>query len=251
MKFFHVERHLSDPLDGIGVKEDSPPVAEGGDLFDRVNRPDLVVREHESHEDRLFPQNVPDLINVDSAESVGSEVAHLKTFAVELLARVEHRLVLGRAGDDVVSLLAVEAGDAEDREVVRFGRAGSEDDLLGRGAEEFRDFFTRAVDGGFRLPAVEVISRGRVPERSRQIRHHRFEDARVNRGRRVVVHVDRGLHRSLTDANSTPGEETHLPAFFGPRAGLRRLPRGDAARLTAASVPARSSGKFFRDLTCI
>jgi hypothetical protein len=47
--------------------------------------------------------------------------------------------VLGDLGDDVVAALAVHLGDALDGEVVGFGGAGGEDDLLGGAADELGD----------------------------------------------------------------------------------------------------------------
>jgi hypothetical protein len=57
------------------------------------------------------------------------EVRDLEALALELLAGVEHGLVLRARGDDVTSAITVETGDALDREVVRFGGARGPDDL--------------------------------------------------------------------------------------------------------------------------
>ena len=137
-----------------------------------MNRSDLVVREHQRDEDRLIPKGGPDLIGFDLAESIRREVRRLETFFLELLARIEHRLVFREARDDVISLFAVEPRDTEDREIVRLCCSRREDDFFRGAAEEIRHLLPRLVHRGFRLPAVEMIAGGRVSERSRQVRHH-------------------------------------------------------------------------------
>jgi hypothetical protein len=47
-----------------------------------------------------------------------------------MAAGVEHALVLGHGGDDVVLAILVELGNAANREVVRLGGARGEDNLL-------------------------------------------------------------------------------------------------------------------------
>ena len=49
--------------------------------------------------------------------------------AFQFAARIEHRFVLDARGDDVTAALRVVSGDAENREVVGFGRPGSPDDF--------------------------------------------------------------------------------------------------------------------------
>ncbi len=89
---------------------------------------------------------------------------------------------------------AVHLRDALDREVVRFGRAGGEDDLLRRAADQLRDLLARLVDGLLGFPAELVVAAGRIAEDLAEVRQHGFEHARVHRRRRVVVHVDRQRH---------------------------------------------------------
>src|SRR4029078_8531002 len=50
----YVERHLADALNRVGVEEDPARPGDLADLLDRLDRPDLVVREHDRDEDRLF-----------------------------------------------------------------------------------------------------------------------------------------------------------------------------------------------------
>ena len=191
---FDVEGDLAEPLHGVGMEDDAPLAADRADLGQRVNRADLVVREHEADEDRLAPDRGGDLSGFDPPRPVGREVRDLEAFTLELVAGVEHRVVLGRSRDDVVSLRAVSARRAQDREVVALRGAAREDDLLRRGAHAFRDMASRLVHRRLRLPAEDVAARGRVSERAREVWSHRFEHPRIHGRRGVVVHVDRQLH---------------------------------------------------------
>ena len=67
---------------------------------------------------------------IDEALRVHAEPGDAAALALEALAGVEHRLVLGRGGDDVIAAIAQRVGDALDREVVGLGRAAREDDLV-------------------------------------------------------------------------------------------------------------------------
>ena len=102
--------------------------------------------------------------------------------------------MLGDRGDDVVAFLAVHLRHALDGEVIAFGGARSKDDFLGGGADQFGHALTRLLHPFFRLPAKAVIAAGGIAELIREVRHHLFQHARVDRRGGVVVHVDRQLH---------------------------------------------------------
>ena len=110
--------------------------------------------------------------------------------ARERLQRVQHRLVLDRAGDQVAPAGRLERlGGAADGEVVRLGAAAGEHDLRRVGADQRRDRRSRLVERRLRLLA-EVVHARRVAEQSRRARGDRVDDLRGERGRRVVVEVD-------------------------------------------------------------
>ena len=53
----------------------------------------------------------------------------------------------------------------------------------------------RFLDGLFRFPAERVVAAGGVAVLLGEVRQHRLDHARIGPRRRVVVHVDRHLHR--------------------------------------------------------
>ena len=62
-------------------------------------------------------------------------------------------------------------------------------------ADQGGDLLAGLLDGRLRLPAEGVAAAGRVAELLGEVRQHRLDHARVGPRRRVVVHVDRRLHR--------------------------------------------------------
>ena len=99
-------------------------------------------------------------------------------------------VVLDRRGHDPVAARLAGPGRALEREVVRLGAAGREDDLAGLGVEARRDPLVGLVERGPGRPA-ERVRRARVAEGLGQVRQHRVEDLAAERGRRRVVEVDR------------------------------------------------------------
>ena len=109
--------------------------------------------------DRLVGHRRPHRLGADPAVLADGQVGDLEAFLLEALAGVEHRLVLGLRGDDVVAAVLVELGRALDREVVRLGRARGPDDLLARRADQRADLVARRLDRLLRRPA-EAVRRG-------------------------------------------------------------------------------------------
>ncbi|KAF5050549.1 hypothetical protein DSECCO2_428360 [anaerobic digester metagenome] len=100
--------------------------------------------------------------------------------------------MLGRAGDDVVPDRGILLGDAEDRDIVRLGRAAREDHIVGgASADGVRHLLPGRLDGVGRVGPVAVIDAPGVPEPIREVRQHRLDHPWICWGGRVVVHVDR------------------------------------------------------------
>ena len=131
------------------------------------------------------------VFDIDQAIGLHGQVGHAEALLFKLLAGVEHGLVLGHLSDDVVAALAVHLRDALEGEIVRLGRAGGEDDLLGGATDELRDLFARLVHGLLGFPAEAVVAAGGVAEDAGEVGHHGFEHTRIERCGRMVVHVDR------------------------------------------------------------
>ena len=133
------------------------------------------------------------LVETDAAVLLHRQIGDPAAFLLEMLAGIDHGLVLGDCRDDVVALLAIHAGDALDRQVVRFGRAAREDDFLRVGADQIGDLLAGFFDRFLRLPPERMVAAGGIAEVLGEVGHHRLEHARIDRRGRVIVHVDRKL----------------------------------------------------------
>lgn len=118
---------------------------------------------------------------------------------------------------DALALAFQRLDDTPNREVVRLCTAGGEDHLVGVAAEERCHLLSRAGDGEPGARAVDVTAGG-VAEVIAKEREHGIDDLGQERGRRVVVEVDRiGLghdeHGALSAAiarNAAPEDPRHL-----------------------------------------
>lgn len=108
------------------------------DLLERLHDADLVVDRHDGHEGGLRRHGLGQHVEVDQPVLLHGQVGHLEPLLLQEAARVQHALVLGLRGDDVVLLLAVEVGHALDGHVIALRGPRREDDLLGRGAQQAR-----------------------------------------------------------------------------------------------------------------
>ena len=75
-------------------------------------------------------------------------------------------------------------------DIVRFGGAGSEDDLFRRGVDQCGDLCASGLDGLVGLPAVEVGARVRVAVACEVVRKHGVENPRVDGGGGLHIEVE-------------------------------------------------------------
>ncbi len=148
-----VERDLADRLRRVGVEVDLALAADLADLGQRLDHADLVVHRHHRHDAGVRADRGLQLLEVDEAVLLDRQIGDLEAFQLQVAAGIQHALMLGHHGDDVVLLALVEMRDALEREVVRFGRAGGEDDLLLVRADDRRDLSARLLHRLLRLPS--------------------------------------------------------------------------------------------------
>ena len=97
-------------------------------------------------------------LQVEQSIGLHVEVGHLEALPFELAHRVQHGLVLGLDGDQVLALGLVEMRRTLDAEVVRFGGARGPDDLSRIGADQLGHLDAGTFDGLFGLPAPGVAA---------------------------------------------------------------------------------------------
>ena len=138
-----VDRNLANGLHGVGVEDDAAFAAHLADFRDRLQDADFVVGGHDRDQDGLVVHGALQVVEIDQAILLHRQIGHAVAEFLEMLAGVEHGLVFGDRGDDVVALLAVHFRDALDGEVVALGGAGGEDDLFRGRADQLGDAFAR------------------------------------------------------------------------------------------------------------
>ena len=106
---------------------------------ERLDRADLVVREHDRHERDVGVEGSHERIEIDHAARIDRDHT-----TAEGLDGIEDRVVLdGRARDDTLPAIV----SAEHRQVVGLGATAREDDLARLGAERLGHDLTGFVDG--------------------------------------------------------------------------------------------------------
>ena len=193
---FDIHRDLADALRRVAVEENALFLGDPGDLGNRMNRPDFVVGQHDGDEDRLVRDGFPDLVGIDEAFFTDRQVRDLDAALLQRLAGVQHRPVLRATGNDVVAFLLVHFHDALERQVVGFRGPAREDDFLGIAVNEFGDLLAGVLDRFFGFPSELMVAARGVAEFLNEVGQHCLKDSGVHRGRGVIVHKNRELHRN-------------------------------------------------------
>src|SRR5690242_10605928 len=148
----HIHGNLAHRLGGVRVEDDAALMTQLADLGPRLQHANLIVGGHDGHQNGLVVHGALKVFEVYQAVFLNREVGDTIAIFFQALAGVEHGLVLGDSGDDVIALLAIHFGDALDCEVVALGSAGGKNDLLGGGADQLGDAFARQFNRFFGHP---------------------------------------------------------------------------------------------------
>lgn len=170
----NVDGNLADGLRGVGVEENFLAAAQLANLVHRLHNADLVVDCHDGNERRLRPDGLLQVFHADEAIGLDWQVGDIETFILQVAARVEHALMLGLAGNDVV-LLAValeEARHALNGHVVALRRTARENNLLWVGTNKISDVSAGLLDSLVGFPAVGVGARVWVAIEAGEEGHH-------------------------------------------------------------------------------
>ena len=91
------------------------------DLGDRLERPDLVVGEHDRDQDRPVVERGLELVGVDPPITVDRQLDDLEPELLEITQRVPDRVMLDSRGHDAVPARLAGPRRTLQREVVRLG----------------------------------------------------------------------------------------------------------------------------------
>ena len=161
---------------------------DAADLLEGLDGPEFVVRMHDRDEDRVVPNGLAKLVEIDQAITRDRNVRDGDALFFESLAGVKHGFVFDSRGNDV--LRGSRGGDdAEDRVVVGLGAAAGKDNFLRAGVEERGHLIARGFDRGPGALA-EGVDRGGVAKIGGEIGKHGLEDGGLDRGGGVVIEID-------------------------------------------------------------
>jgi len=195
-QLLQVDLDLAGGLSRVDVEQDAlrtKQLANGSDVVDGA---DFVVHMHHRHQNGVFAQCRFDHRRSDQAVFGRLEVGDFETFTLQLAHGVEDSLVLDLAGDQVLAFGSVEMCRTLDSQVVGLGSARGPDDFTRVGIDQISHLTTGVFDGLFSFPAEHVGTGRRVTEVSvdQQAFTHLLRNARVDRGGRRVIKVNRQFH---------------------------------------------------------
>src|SRR5712692_2723112 len=181
----------------------APAIDDGGELHARIAAANIKRTDALGTIDLVAAQGQQVdvvLLDVDRNLANGLDAVHREEDTVLLgqLADFRHRV------DDANFVVGVHDGNQD----VGLGGAAGKDDFFGRGVDQRSDLLPRSFNGFFAGPPEAVVAAGGIAEFFREVRQHRFDDARIHRRGGVIVHVNRQLdshfHRLLSRIQERP-----------------------------------------------
>ena len=183
----HIDVDLARALHGIAVHVNRSLAADARHVRDRLDHARLVVREHHRDEPRFGTERGDDCVRVDDPAARRRDDRDRVAAALQLGNRLQHRGVLDRGCDNV--LTDIGAGRAEDGRIVRLRTAARKDDVPRFRGDQFRHRVAGILDRAARGLAFFMNARciaKDIPQRCSD----RFQHGWMQRSRRVVVEVD-------------------------------------------------------------
>ena len=182
-------------LHRVRVEDNTLFAADRADLRDGLDGADLVVGVHDRHKAGILADSAAHLLGRDDAVFMDVQQRDLVAVFLQLLERMQHRVMLKFGRNDVLfSLFRAEQRCRADCLVVCLAAAGGEGDFSGLRADAGCNRGSRGLQAFFCLLADGVQAR-RVSEVLRHIRKHRFQRGAAHFGRRGIVCVN--LHHRI------------------------------------------------------
>src|SRR5574343_1122895 len=202
-----VDGDLARCLRRIHMEEDALLAAHRADAGNVLHHTDFVVHEHHADEDGVRADRGFERIHAQQAVVLHVQVGHVKALTLQFAHGVEHGLVLGLDGDQVLAAGFVKLRRALEGQVVRLGGAAGPDDFARIGTDQVGHILAGFLDGFFGLPAPGMAAGSRVAEMLTQPGNHGDEHTRVARRGGTVVHVDREVRGAAHGCTSCWGNQ--------------------------------------------
>src|SRR5689334_18161274 len=187
----NVNGDFANGLYAIHSKENPAFLGNFADFRDGIDDTNFIVGVHDGDQNRRRLNGRFQLVQADAPVLLHRQVGDLEAMLLEVLAGIEHSFVLDGLSDDVVALLAEHLRDALDHQVVGLGRAAGKNNFFRSGVNQRSDLLARVFYRFLAGPAEGMVTAGRIAELSGEIRQHRLQHPWIDRGGRVIVHVNR------------------------------------------------------------
>ena len=100
-----IDRDLACRLHRVGVEVDIGLGGDFADLFDRLQHAGFVVGHHDGDQPGIRPQRSADVVGINLAAAVHWNVCDFAARRFQMLAGVQHRMMLDGRSDDMLSRL--------------------------------------------------------------------------------------------------------------------------------------------------
>jgi len=196
----HVDRDLAHGLRGVAMQQHAPLAAKRGDLGNRLDHADFVVRQHHRNQQRVVAQSRGNLRRIEHACPRAGRLFDRQDRDLESVPPqpgnwVEDRFVFGRDGNQMIAPPSGTLRHAANRQVIALRSAAGEHDFAAAGPDRGGNPLPCIFDRLLRLPAKGMAGAGRIAKLLREQRQHGLNDPRINPRRRMIVEVYEG-HRN-------------------------------------------------------
>src|SRR5262249_41043507 len=150
--------------------------ADLADLGHRLDYADLVVGVHYADERRVGEDRIAKLIEVDESVAFRCQHGYAAARFGEAVGCVQHRFMLGANGHK----MPTRPHNTFEGQIVAFGGAAGENNLIWECAAERGDTFSRKFDGALSVPSKAMRGAGRVAEFGAEIGQHGVQYAFIH-----------------------------------------------------------------------
>ena len=146
------------------MEDDAFFTAQGANGSDVLNHTDFIVDKHDTDQNRVRADRGFEHIQIQQTISLYVKISCIKPLTLQLTESVEHGLVLGLHGDEVLAFCLVELRRTLDGQIVGLSRAAGPDNLTWVSANQVSDLPTRFFNSGLGFPTPGVAARGGIAE---------------------------------------------------------------------------------------
>ena len=172
-----------------------------GNLLHRQSQAGFVVHQHGADQSGFVVHRPVKIHGVELTVGIGGNILHLVPFLSQLLGQLHHRSVFDGGGDDFIALPPPGGQAPADGQVIAFGGAGGEVNLLRHTVQPFGQGFLGAAEELFRLVSHKVQGSGVSKFRFHGL-HRRIYRLGADPGGGAVVQINQRLVQLIASSLS-------------------------------------------------